>query len=122
MVALLRSECSKATMLRTSARTGGPSGPLDGGDGAVTRVIRGRTWGPPGGALGARGGGGGGRAGDHRGGGGGGAHRRAARGDGADVGRGPGGVVECAARRSRPGRSRRARPVRGLGGAGPGGP
>ena len=33
MVALLRSECSKATMLRTSARTGGPSGPLDGEDG-----------------------------------------------------------------------------------------
>src|SRR3954468_14192041 len=45
MVALLRSECSKATMLRTSARTGGPSGPLDGEDGAVTRIIAGRAGG-----------------------------------------------------------------------------
>src|SRR5215207_8604815 len=45
MVALLRSECSKATMLRTSERTGGPPGPLDGEDGLVTRIIAGRAGG-----------------------------------------------------------------------------
>src|SRR3954465_5062455 len=45
MVALLGEECSKATMLRPTARTGGPSGPLDGEDGAVTRIIAGRAGG-----------------------------------------------------------------------------